>query len=83
MHSSECKLSLCGMGAGGGGRLDKTGLEDANMNFCVCYCFNKSVYAGNTLSQHKDVNTALTHTFMDHALQGAVVTSPRLLLYMH
>lgn len=59
------------------------GLEDANMNSCVCYCFNKSVSAEDTFSQHKDVNTALTHTFMDHALQGAVVTSPRLLLYMH
>lgn len=55
-------------------------LEDANMNFYVCYFFNKSVCAGDTLSQHKDVNTAPTH--MDHSLQGAVVTSPRLLLYM-
>lgn len=63
MQSSECKLPLCGNQYGGGGSL-----EDAKMNFCVCYCFNKSVCAGDTLSQHKDVNTALTHTFMDHAL---------------
>lgn len=58
------------------------GLEDANMNFYVCYCFNKSVCAGDALSQHKDVNSAPTHTHVDHSLQGAVVTSPRLLLYM-
>lgn len=77
MESSEYNLCLCGSQYKGGG------VVQTNVDFCVCYCFNRSVYAGDTLSQHKGVHTALTHTSLDHALQGAVVTSPRLLLYMH